>query len=103
MSHTFDWEDDRPNKELGAIWCPDDHQVIHIHYNSDYSGDAFITVPEATFRQIMDSMTIRPAIHYEGQMVSRARGELRLPAALLAAFSRAATIHEAIGALQDLA
>lgn len=93
--HTFDWEDDRPHKELDAIKCPDDDQMVYIHHNGDYSGDAIVNVPVTVWDQIIVSSEMSPSSG--GQRV-----EFKLPAKLLADFSRNATVHEVIGVIEDM-
>jgi hypothetical protein len=77
MSHTFDWKD----PETGAEYC--------IHHNSDMSGDATIKGIAATNVKYgcCDS-------HPHTDDVT-----IRVPAKLLAAFSRAATLDD----IEDMA
>jgi hypothetical protein len=96
--HTFDWEDDRPHRELDDVKCPGDDQMIYVHHNGDYSGDAILNVPRDLYYALARSVvtSTNPVTHKE-------RVEFKLPAKLLADFSRQATVREVIDVVENMA
>jgi hypothetical protein len=80
MSHTFDWKD------------PETGTEYYIHHNSDMSGDATITGIGGA-----DVMYGCCNSHPHTDDVT-----IRVPAKLLAAFSRAATLDEVVGYIEDM-
>lgn len=94
--HTFEWEDDRSAKEINDIFCPDDDQRVYIHYNGDYSGDAILNIPAQVWMQMIQSTAELSAKQPYGRV------EFKLPARMLADFSRSATVEEALSVIQNM-
>jgi hypothetical protein len=94
--HTFEWTNEDPHPFPEDISQPGD--VVYIHHNGDYSGEAIISVPAEFAKRMIDSYSSEPP--YDG--TNQGRMEFKLPAKLLAAFSKEATISGAIAALENL-
>lgn len=77
MSHSFTWID------------PETGFEIYVNHNGDMSGDAVISIPA-------EMLTIIPP-SYPGAVTG-----VKLPAKMLAAFGRNATLSDAVAALEDL-
>lgn len=75
--HTFTWAH------------PDTEFEIYVQHNGDMSGDAIVIVPSEHVR-------------IDGQKPMAAVVHIQLPAKMLDSFSRNATVHDAIAALEDL-
>jgi hypothetical protein len=75
MSHHFTWTD------------PETGFEIYVNHNGDMSGDAVINAP----------LELASSKHHDGTCL-----EIRLPAKMLAAFGRNATLSDAIAALENL-
>lgn len=77
MSHSFTWTD------------PETGFEIYVNHNGDMSGDAIISIPP-------EMLTIIPP-SYPGAATG-----VKLPAKMLTAFSRAATLQEIIEHIEDM-
>jgi hypothetical protein len=91
--HTFEWEDEWP-KEDRVVYAPDEDLFVYVNHNSDNSGDAIVSVPTEMWEQIQTSA--------ERHTSGAPRVSFKLPARLLADFSKRETVREMIDALKDM-